>query len=400
MIAVFIQHYHTPDCATAARPYALVKRLAEEHEVTLITTNAWRARRLTRAFDWVPPGVRLVELDVPYRNAMATPARLRAFLTYAAQAVARGLRGVQPDLIYGSSTPLTAAAAAAAVARMRGVPWIFEVRDLWPDFPVQMGALPGGPLGAALRESLYALERRLYRSAAHVVAHSPDMAAHVRPHRADGVSVVEYGTDLRLLDGVSEDDVAAWRQRLGADGKTLVLYAGSFGRANDVPSLLRAARQLRGRGDLRFVIAGRGHHAPAVEAAAQQLPNVRALPPQPQQAALALFRAADLSLVPFLDRPVLAANAPSKLFDSLAAGTPVVVTNPGWTKALVEAHGCGWHVPAEQPAALARQIARLTETPAALDAAGRRGAGLARRRFDRAVQMNRLAAIIRSAVSS
>jgi len=121
-ITVFFQHYHTPDCSTAARPYALVERLAREHEVTVITTDAWRSRRVTREFDWVPHAADFVELSIPYNNAMEPARRLRSFLQYAARAAARALARAKPDLIVGSSTPLSAAAAAGAVARVRDVP--------------------------------------------------------------------------------------------------------------------------------------------------------------------------------------------------------------------------------------------------------------------------------------
>ena len=381
-VAIFLQHYHTPDCPTAARPYALVKRLAAEHEVTLVTTDAWEKRRLTCDFDWVPPGVRLHALRVPYDNAMPARQRMRAFLTYAAGAAWRGLRMPRPDVIYGSSTPLTAAAAAALVAAARRVPWIFEVRDLWPDFPIQMGAVPS----PWAQRALYELERRLYRSAAHVVAHSPDMAAHVRRFRSGGVSSIAYGTDLDLLSRARSPDAL----RRAENPPFTVLYAGRFGRANDLPTVLNAARQFDGREDVRFVLTGSGHYEPAVRHAAARQPNLCLLPPQPYRRALGLFQAADLSLVPFLGLPVLAANAPSKLFDSLAAGTPAVVTSPGWTKALVETHRCGWYVPAERPAALARQIAALAADRAACAAAGQRGAQLAQHRFDRAAHMDQL----------
>lgn len=381
-VAVFLQHYHTPDCATAARPHALVAALAARHDVTLVTTDAWRARRLARTTPWVPPGVRLVELRVPYANRMTARQRLASFARYAAGSFARGVRlPARPDVVVASSTPLTTAVVGALVARRYGVPWVFEVRDLWPAFPIQMGAVPG----RVLPRLLVAAEHALYRDAARIVALSPDMAAHVQAvPGAAPVTTNVYGADLARLDAVTGADVAALRRAydLGTEGR-LVLYAGSFGRANAIPTLLGAARRLAHRPDARFVFAGDGFHRPDVARAAAAQPNVRLLPPLPMPQALALFRAADLSLASFLDRPVLAANAPGKFFDSLAAGTPVVVTNDGWTRAFVERHGCGWYVPPECPAALAARVAACLDDPAALAAAGRRAAATAAARFDR-----------------
>ena len=389
-ITVFFQHYHTPDCSTAGRPYALVERLAREHEVTVITTDAWRSRRVTHEFDWVPHAADCVELSVPYDNAMAPARRLRSFLQYAAQAAARALVRTKPDLIIGSSTPLTAAAAAGAVAQVRDVPWIFEVRDLWPDFPVQMGAVPS-PIA---RRLLYGLEHLLYRSADHVVTASPDMTRHVRtvlpPER---VSTISYGTDFDLHDRAKESDGADLRRELDLPDAPIVLYAGSFGRANDIPTLLAAARRLADR-DAVVVFAGDGYHAPAVEEAARECPAIVRINPQPYPRMLRIFRCAEVSVVSFIDLPVLGTNGPSKFYDSLGAGTPVVVTSNGWTQRFVEQHACGWAVPAEAPDRLAETIAGILDSPKALDEASRRAREVAQAHFDRARDMDRYAALV------
>jgi glycosyltransferase involved in cell wall biosynthesis len=389
-ITVFFQHYHTPDCSTAGRPYALVERLAREHEVTVITTDAWRSRRVTHDFDWIPHAADFVELSVPYDNAMASGRRLRSFLQYAIRAAAWALVRAKPDLIIGSSTPLTAAAAAGGVAQTRGVPWIFEVRDLWPDFPIQMGAV-SSPIA---RRLLYGLEHLLYRSADHVVTASPDMTRHVRtvlpPER---VSTLSYGTDLDLharADACGTEDL---RRELGLPDAPIVLYAGSFGRANDIPTLLATARRLDDR-DAVFVFAGDGYHAPDVEEAARECSNVVRLPPQPYPRMLRIFRCAEVSVVSFIDLPVLGTNGPSKFYDSLGAGTPVVVTGNGWTKRFVEEQACGWAVPAEAPGRLAETIAGVLGRPEALHEAGRRARDAARTHFDRARDMDRYAALV------
>ncbi len=396
-IAVFLQHYHTPDCPTAARPYALTERLGEDHEVTVITTRAWENTRKTRRFPWAPPGVDLVRFDVPYDNTMSSTQRFASFLKYGARAVRYGLQMPKPDLILGSSTPLTAAAAAGLVAHLRGVPWVFEVRDLWPAFPIQMGAVPNGGLHGLLRWG----EAALYRSAAHVVTLSPDMEQHVQA-RAPSASVttLSYGADLNLLDAVDGDARQNLTKHLSSDHRFLVLYAGTFGRANAIPTLLDMARQLTDtRSDVLVAFVGQGYHEPQVERAARQHDAIQRLPPLPYPEALTLFECADLSLVPFIDRPVLAANAPGKFFDSLATETPVVVTNPGWTKRFVERHGCGWYVPPESPGALAKRIQSVLASSDARAEAGRNARTAARKHFDRDVMLDRYAALLEDVAS-
>ncbi len=394
-IAVFFQHYHTPDCPTAARPHALVQALASHHRVTLITTDAGRQQRITHDFDWIPPGVDAHWIRVPYANTMHTAERLRSYVQYGACALWRSLRLDRPDVVFGSSTPLTVGGVAACAARSWRVPWVFEVRDLWPDFPIQMGAVPF----RLVQRLLYRIERWLYRDAAHVVTASPDQADHVRRFvsSSDAVSTVEYGTELDVVDAITPDELDAIRVQFALPNRHIVLYAGSFGRANAIPALIETAERCTNRDDVCFVVTGRGYHEPALRRAAQRTPMLRVLPPQPRRRALALFRLADLSLVPFINRPVLAANAPSKLFDSLAAGTPVLVTNSGWTRSLVHRHGCGWSVAAARSDLLAERITTLLDHPDRLRQAGQNGAELARRRFDRSAHMQRLRTLIESA---
>ncbi|PEN06248.1 glycosyltransferase WbuB [Longimonas halophila] len=393
-ILVLLQYYHTPDGPTAGRPYALVQALAGHHDVTVITTQTGKERRITHQFEWVPSGVSLKTLQVPYRNAMTTRERLQVYAQYAVRAGWNGLRLSPPDLIVASSTPLSVPMVAGVLARWHGVPWVFEVRDLWPDFPIQMGAVPS----SWAQRALYALEQRLYRSAAHIVALSPDMARHVRCRAGhDRVYLNPYGTDLSLLRQAPLQEA---KKLCPLDaGQHLVLYAGSLGRANAIPTLLDAARRLRHRSDIVWGFVGSGYHQPTVEAAAARLPNVRMLPPQPYPHTLALFKHASLSITSFIDRPVLRANAPSKLMDSLAAGTPVVVTNPGWTKRLVESGGCGWYVPPENSEALASCVAAAIDAPPERQASWQRNARrLAHTRFDRALHMTRYRTLLESLV--
>lgn len=390
-ILLFYQYYHNPDCPATGRHYQLVKALGRRHDVHVITSDSWEQKRLAHEFDWTPPGVTLHRLPVPYDNAMTVRDRFTAYAAYARRAILSGLRVPRPDVVLGTSTPLTAAWAASVVARLRRVPWVFEVRDLWPDFPFQMGALPS----PWVRKRLYTLERSLYRNAAHVVTLSPDMETHVLARgAADAVTTLVNGADLDYCAAVSDEDARALRVKHGLDGKNVVLYAGTFGRANAIGALIDTARALQHRADLHFAFLGEGYEAGRLRDAARSLPNVGVYPPEPRHRIYRWFRMADLSVVSFIDLPVLAANSPAKFFDSLAAGTPVLVTNAGWTKTFVERHACGWSVPAAEPAALVRGIERALGDPEALRRVGCNGQRIARQRFDRKVLMQRFEEIL------
>jgi glycosyltransferase involved in cell wall biosynthesis len=382
-IAVFSQYHTSPDCPATSRHYTLLAEIAQHHRVTLLTTPAWRSQQLTQQWPWVPPGVELLEAAIPYDNKMGPARRALAFAQYAAWAVRAGRRIARPDVVWGISTPLTAAWAAARVARHWNVPWVFEVQDLWPSFPVAMGAVPT----ALARRQLFALEKRLYESAAHVVPLSPDMSAYVAglglaPAK---ITTLLNGTDLGLAARATPAAVAALRQAQGLAGQRVVLYAGTFGRANDMPTVVAAAEALVAADPaVTFLFLGHGYFAPLVAAAAARWPGrIRLVGGQPRHTVFTWFALADVAVVSFLGLPVLDANSPAKLYDALAVGTPVVVTNRGWTKRLVEEHGCGWYSPAGNAAALAGQLRAALADPGTLAAAGARGRMLAQQQFDR-----------------
>ena len=382
-VAVFSQYHTNPDCPATSRHYTLLAHLAKTHRVTLLTTPAWKGQRLTREFPWVPEGVEIWEAAIPYENQMGPARRALAFAQYAAWAVRAGLRIDKPDVIWGISTPLTAAWAAAQVARRRRVPWVFEVQDLWPAFPIAMGAVPT----ALARQQLYRMEKRLYQSARYILPLSPDMTRYVTdlgiaPAK---VTTVLNGTDLELAARATPAAVAALRQAQGLIGKRVILYAGTFGRANDIPTLVAAAEAMAAAGsEVVWLFLGHGFFEPLIAAAAARWPGrIRLVGGQARHEVFAWFALAEVSVVSFLGLPVLDSNSPAKLYDSLAVGTPVVVTNAGWTKALVEQHRCGWYAPAGNAAALVAELLRLLSDPEMVAAAGASGRALAAREFDR-----------------
>ncbi len=160
--------------------------------------------------------------------------------------------------------------------------------------------------------------------------------------------------------------------------KLTLLYAGTLGRANAIPLLLETAERLSHRTDHEFVFVGDGYYREQVQEAADRLRNIRFLGTLPLEQTAHWFRRADLSLVTFEPLPVLAANSPSKIYDSLASGTPALVTNSGWTRDLVEQNGVGWYCPSADSVGFSQCIGSLIDRPLALQAAGSRAYRFAR----------------------
>jgi glycosyltransferase involved in cell wall biosynthesis len=380
-IAVFNQHHHNPDCPATCRHYSFLEKLAKKHDISLITSDGWRNIRISHNFNWEPTGVKLYEQHVPYNNKMGVNKRLFSYSGYAAHAFAKGITIPQPDVIWAVSTPLSTPWAAAQVAKMRRVPWVFEVQDMWPAFPIEMGAIQN----KWLQNRLYSIEKKLYQRASHIITLSPDMKDQVisKGINPSKITTVLNGTDLELAKSVTAADVLSLRNKLKLGNKQLVLYAGTFGRANDIPGLMNTAALLADHSNIVFAFVGSGYYEEQLKELSRRFPNVLLLPPQPRTDIFKFFTLADLSIVSFNDLPILGSNSPSKFYDSLACSTPVIVTNPGWTKSFVEEFKCGWYTPAEQPQLLAATIKQVLSHTAELAEAGSRGKQVAKEQFDR-----------------
>ena len=406
-ILYFHQYFATRESATATRSFELAKRFVERgHQVTMVSSIAQlpqdggsgsgRPRLVVR--DRLE-GIDLVLLNVPYSNYFSYPLRLAAFGLFTAGASLAGPLLPRPDVVFASSTPLTIGIPGLLTARLRGAPFVFELRDLWPDVPIAIGALRSGPLIVAARW----LEDLLYRGAARIVVLSEASrgALVARGVPADKLVFVPNACDLDLFspDTVDHD----FRARHGLTGKFVALYAGAMGRANGLDQLLDAAQALRaaGRDDVALVAVGDGGRRPYLEARARELglDNLLVLPPLPKHRLAGVVGAADVTLTLFAPDPVFETNSPNKFFDSLAAGRPVIVNLDGWLRRVVEDARAGVYVPAGDGAGLAAALGALADEPAVVARMAANARRLAERDFDRDAMAGRLCAALESAAA-
>jgi glycosyltransferase involved in cell wall biosynthesis len=362
------------------RSYEFARRfVARGHEVRIVTA-AGAARRGTSSVE----GIEVVAVSGSYSDyvsatSLSYPRRMLAFARFALSATAAALRAPRPDVVYATSPPLTMALPALAVAAARRVPLVWEVRDLWPEAPIQMGALRN-PL---LRRAARALERFVYRRAARLIALSPGIragmvAAGAPPER---VALVPNAADLDLFRPGSPP------------GRFRVSYFGTMGEANDLTAAVEAARLLP---EVEFLLVGDGKRRAELERSAP--PNVRFTGPASDKEAVAEVAAGSSAcLTLFKDVPVLATNSPNKLFDTFAAGRPAIVNMDGWMRELVEANEAGLYVRAGDARNLADRIAWLRDHPEEAERMGRNGRALAEREFDRDELAARALAVLEEA---
>ena len=360
------------------RSYEFARRfVAQGHAVRMVTAagpSPAGANATVEGIDLV--AVRGGYSDYVAATAVSYPRRMLAFARFALAAVAAALRGPRPDVVYATSPPLTMALPALAAAARWRAPLVWEVRDLWPEAPIQMGALRN-PL---LRRAARALERFVYRRAARLVALSPGIRAGMvaAGAPAERVELVPNAADLDLF------------RPAPAPARFRVSYFGTMGEANDLTAAIEAARLLP---DVEFVLMGDGKRRAELERDAP--PNVRFPGPargKEEVARLAAESSACLTL--FKDVPVLATNSPNKLFDTLAAGRPAIVNMDGWMRELVERSEAGLYVRAGDARDLADKLAWLRDHPAEAARMGGNARALAEREFDRDALAARVLALL------
>ncbi len=380
------QHYSRPEGSTATRSFANARALAAAgHAVTLacgryqgaVTGLSGPFRRGWRS--GAPDGFGVVEFDIGYANAQRLPARTASFLRYTAAASRLALR--RPwDLVIASSTPLTVAIPALLAQRLRGTPFVFEIRDPWPELPRALSATGGG-VPAPVLAAMGRLADAACRNAAAVVALTEGMAATAIARGAGprAVQVLPQGADLDLFG----PHVAPWRPDCVPRDALLAVYAGAHGAANGLDALLDAAALLRDA-PVRVLLVGEGACKPALaaRAAAEALP-VTFLDPMPKPRLAALLAGADAGLLCLAAVPDFAElTAPNKLPEGLAAGLPMIANVPGRAARLLTESSAGIAVPPGEPATLAAALRRLAQDPGARAAMARAARRLAEERLD------------------
>lgn len=387
-IVYIIQHYRTPDMAGSTRSHEFARRLVERgHQVSLITADP--SRDQGEAGGWRrtdEAGITVYWLKVRYDNSMRPWRRIAAFVHFMA-ASARLAARLPQDLVFATSTPLTVSIPGAWSAFRWRVPFVFEVRDLWPTLPIALGALRGRPS----QWLALTLERWSYARADKIIALSPDMA--------DGVLSVRPQADVTVIPNASDIDLfrepSTLDEQLRADhpwiaGRRVVLYAGTFGRANGVGYLVDVAVELRTlMPEAVVVLLGGGAEFEATRERARDTGvldmNCFILESVTKQQVAAWFRACDVAVSTFVDLPGLQANSPNKVFDALAAGRPVAVNNGGWMADILTRTGAGMSLPPGSPSEAARLLAAFLADSTRIEAAQHAARRLADTEFDRDV---------------
>lgn len=315
--------------------------------------------------------------------------RVFSFFSFMVSSFLAGWRVRNVDLVWGTSPPIFQGVTAWLLARLKGVPFLFEIRDLWPAFAVAVGVLQNRPLIAASEW----LERCLYRRADQLLVNSPGFIEHVQARGGREVVLIPNGADPQMFD--LADDGKKFRQQHSLEGKFVALYAGAHGMSNDLVVLLDAAAQLSDTPEIAIVLLGDGKEKPAlIEYAAHlNLANVHFIPSAAKIEMGGALAAADACLAILKPIEMYKTVYPNKVFDYMAAGRPVILAIDGVIRDVVEQAEAGIFVPPGDANSLAAGIRYLAGHRREGKIMGEKGRACIEAKFDRrglSVEMARI----------
>jgi glycosyltransferase involved in cell wall biosynthesis len=387
-VLYFHQHFSTPEGSSGTRSYEMARQLiVRGHEVTMVCGRYKGAvTGLTGAFkngrrEGVTDGIHVIEYDVPYANAQSFLQRSAAFLRYALRGVGQALRR-DYDVLFATSTPLTAGLPGIAAKLLRRKPFVFEVRDLWPELPKAMGVITN----PVILWMMSVLEWSSYHSATRLIGLSPGMVEGVVRCGIDAsrVSMVPNGCDFDLFTTDSQSERPADVNATDL----LAIYSGTHGLANGLEAAVAAAQVLakRGRDDIKLLLVGDGKLKPQLQQMARDAApkNTIFLDPVPKRKLVSYLRGADIGMQLLADVPAFyQGTSPNKFFDYISIGLPVLNNYPGWIADMLTQNRAGFAVPPNDPEAFADALEKAAADRTALSAMGRAAKKLAQREFNR-----------------
>lgn len=342
------QYFATPESNGGTRSYEMAKRfIANGHEVTFVTTSAFLSLNYSFKTGWnelTIDGIRLYIYHLPYSNKDSFIKRIWKFISFSFLSTLKSL-SIKADVVLATSTPLTIAIPGVIYSKLKRRPMVFEVRDLWPELPIAVGAINN----SMLIKLAQCLEKFAYKNATRLVGLSPGMCDGIIKQgiTPDKVTLATNSCDTALFDVSENIGIEYKKEKLDfLNGRKLVVYTGTFGLINHVSYLPKLAAQMKEIDpNICFIAVGDGMEKEMVVNEAKDLgvldDNLFILSPVPKTEIVKLLSAADLSLSLFGPIQEMWHNSANKLFDALASQTPIAINYGGWQKDFIEEYQCG-----------------------------------------------------------
>ncbi|MCG8310496.1 MAG: glycosyltransferase family 4 protein [Cytophagales bacterium] len=378
----FHQYFKIPEEGGAMRSYFIAKGMVDHGiQVEMITAHN-NSHYEIRKID----GIKVHFLPVYYSNDLSARQRFISFAKFVLKSIKTANRLRRPDLIYATSTPLTVGIISLWYKWRWKIPYIFEVRDLWPDAPIQLNFLKSRLLIAIARK----LEKKIYRNSSVIVALSPGIER--------GILSSYNRANIHMIPNMSDPFLYQTGQFSASEKKRITLgYFGAMGVANRVEFILEIAEKCQfHKLDVDFVIVGDGARKKEMEVRTSKmnLENVRICSFKNRYEIRELMCEVDGCITCFANIPVLQTNSPNKFFDGLAAGKLSIVNTKGWLKELVEKYDCGFYVDPDFPGEFPKMIRPFIEEKELLQSKQQNARNLAKEMFDKDDLVHKICALV------
>lgn len=404
-VVVVYQYYQGHGAPGHSLVYELTQFLAERgHDVTVVSgetgymqrnmpTMSWYRRIVRRERDGKVNVVRTYTYSELHRSYLG---RLLSFISFSLSCPLGLMVVGKPDVVLASSPPIFPMFPAWLICKLRRIPFVMEVRDLWPASAVQMGILKNRQLIGIMAW----MERVLYNQAEKIVALTEGIRDDIcaRGWPKSKVELVTCGVDFDKLYP-DAPGAAFIRSKYGWQDKKIVLYFGALGEANNLPVTLRTAQRLQSRQDIVFVLIGDGMKRVETEkqVAASGLRNVLVLPPVPKDVARLYINAADLCLVTLRDIPLFDGAIPTKLIDYMACGKAVLCGIRGEAERIVDDAGAGVMFEPDNDEQLSQLVAELLQDAKRVERMGAGGLAYVQSRFAAATMREQTESVLLAA---
>lgn len=357
-VLYFHQHFSVPQGPGGIRSYGMSKCLIDRgHQAVVVcgsfvgSSTGLKGNFIKGRRSGFVQGIEVIEFDLAYSNSDGFLLRIWTFLKHVFYSSIIVFTH-KYDLVFATSTPLTAGIPGIFAKIFRKKPFVFEVRDLWPELPKAMGVITN-PFIIFLMSFL---EWISYHSADHLVALSPGIAKGIKKRgiKSENITLIPNGCDIEIF----EDTSKSWRPAEIDDRDFLAIYTGTHGVANGLNSVLDAAVELKGRGrkDIKILLIGNGKLKPSLmdQVNKEDIDNIIFHDPVDKKSLSGLISSANLGLQTLSNVPAFYyGTSPNKFFDYIAGGLPVLNNYPGWIADIITETNSGYVVPPEDPKAFA-----------------------------------------------